>query len=67
MSFRIDIKKTIGWKGKITGLLILGWGIGSGGFLNFENEDRAYAGFITGMSRMVESDGGKVRKPRCDG
>ncbi len=44
MSIRIDIKKTIGWKGKITGLLILGWGIRSGGFLNFENENRAYAG-----------------------
>lgn len=67
MSFRIDIKKTIGWKGKNNQTLILGWGIRSGGFLNFENEDRAYAGFIAGMSRMVESYGGKVRKPRCDG
>ena len=26
MSFRIDIKKTIGWKGKLLNLIILGGG-----------------------------------------
>ena len=55
MSFRIDIKKLFGWKGKTYRALILGWGIGSGSFLNFENEDRAYAGFIARMSRVFES------------
>ena len=62
MSFRIDIKKTIGWKGKNNQTLILGWGIRSGGFLNFENEDRAYAGFIAGMSRLFESSWRSLRK-----
>jgi hypothetical protein len=44
MSFRIDINKNWVERGKLTGLLILGWGIESGSFLNFENENRAHAG-----------------------
>lgn len=62
MSFRIDIKKTIWVEGKNLPGFDSGWGIGSGSFLNFENEDRAYAGFIERMSRLFESCWRELRK-----